>query len=456
MQSALRATLFALPLVFCSSTALQAQDLFEGFSRTDEAKPSGTYRTLSSGDSLGFDGLDVVRYASDGTVLSTIALSVPDPSVGAFLFPSFVAVSPDETMAFVGRTGCDSSFVNCSFGDLWFVDLLSEVATLHGPLTSNFDGILFDNQTAYVNAKPCAFGCANNEIHRVVAGTLGSTVVVSLVSEAGPVEMDAVGNLYVATVDANFPPQPGGTDLYWFAAADLAGGTTLTEADGFVLSAGLDGAVDLALDAGSGDVLLAGNFYQTDAQGEDATLNRIYAVTLEGQTHILYDGELGQTLSNLEVTDGDGSARMFGYQPASGGSFHFRSSEFVTFTSFDRTYTPQRPTLTASATGTTATLSVASGGAGDLVLFLYGPASFALMSEVPVLLPGLSHAPFFIGLNLPSTQLDFNGIALDANGAGTKTYTVPAMLPPSSYVAQALLLSASSGLPHATSIVAIL
>ena len=410
--------------------------------------------SLPSGEFLAFDGVVLRRFDSAAVVIGDVATIPADPAY-PFVFPSFVTISPDGATALVGRTGCDATFTDCDFGELWSVDLATGGTFLQSALLGGiFDAAFLDTSTAYVTAKPCGFGCSETTVYRTVVGVSGATDVALVPGAPGPVEFDVAGNLLVGTVDEGFPPAPGSSSVLVFPSQSIGGGLLLTTADAWTLAAGLEGASDLAVDDLTGDVFLAVNRFTVDVTGTDVSLNQVQL--LRGtDAPILFSGTAGWSLSNLEVSSGDGTARLFPFQPASGGSLSFRSSEFVTFGSVVRQYVPKRAGLTVGASSGTATMSVTAGGAGNIALFLYGPASSVLTTQFALSFANLSHAPYFVGLDLSQVTFDLQGLLLDGQGEGSRAYSVPQSVSAGTYGAQALLLDAGS-LPLGTTNVAIL
>lgn len=443
----------AVAVSFALCVTPTAQDSFPGFERTDIVRPAGAYTVLASGDILSFNGTAVERQTADGLSVATIA--VPATMDFPNVFTSFLTVSPDETTALVGRTGCNSDFSNCNFGDVWWVDLVNLTAQAHDDLPNNFDGALASSTTGYVSVKSCGFGCPTAEVVRVELGAPGFVDEVSYVGASGPIALAPSGDLVIGTVSNDFPPPAAGSEVYRFSAGDLGGATVLTEADGELVATGLIGAAAMQFDAATGDLFLLANRYQTTPQNEDITENLLYLIEPQGDVEVLFEGELGWTLGNLVVTPSNGVARLFRYQPAEGGRFSFRGTNYTTFASTDREYAPRRPELEVTSTGSTATVTVAGGGAGNVGLVFYRPAGSVLSPEVPVTLGGLSHAPWFFGLDPTVAVIDFGAIVFDANGDGAKSYAIPPTTPPATFAAQLMVLEGAVT-PIGTSNVAIL
>ncbi|MEX1023800.1 MAG: hypothetical protein WD226_01880 [Planctomycetota bacterium] len=432
---------FAAIALFTCLPVVQAQDDYDGFARTALARPVEPHAALPNGELLGFDGVALTRYDAALNPLSVVAIP-PDP-IYSVAFPSFVTVSPDGLQAFVGRTACNASFTDCDFGDLWSIDLATGAANFEGLLSGNFDGAFADGTTAFVSAKPCGFSCPHASVYRVALGSGALTEIVEIPGASGPVAVDVAGNLIVGTASDLFPPPAGASSVLLFPAADVTGGLLLTPADGFVLASGLEGATRLAVDRLTGDLFLAANRYEPDAMGNDATVNRVYLLE-GGESTVVFAGEPGWTLGNLEVEGGDGTARLFPYQPSTGGALRFRAVDYFAGISHFREYVPARPELTATALGGTAQLALAGAGDDNAVFLFLAPASASLATEVPLQLPAVLHAPLFLGLDPGLAVLDPAPLFTDGNGEAARNYAIPAGLPSGVYAAQGVLFSLSA------------
>jgi len=191
-----------------------------------------TIRGFADGSFIAFDGQHLERRSADGTLLQTYA-TLPFP-----VFASFVELSDDEAFAYIGES---------SQGTISEIDLTTGVQRVLTSLTFNFD-FAFDvvPGLAYVSAATGGFG--SNSIWRLdlVSGQVSEVITVPGFS--GPVEVDALGDVYVSVLDSGFPPTPGSSRVVRFSAAQVSAGVLLTEAQGTPHSAGFDNISSTELD----------------------------------------------------------------------------------------------------------------------------------------------------------------------------------------------------------------
>lgn len=158
---------------------------------------------------------------------------------------------------------------------------------------------------------------------------------------SGPIALGPTGELVYATQGTVFPPPPGQTDLLRLSpvqlAQVLAGGARLQQSDLQLVSRGLDGAYDLAIDA-------RGYAYVTDPNR--GQVQRVSLTTgVIDPIPALRTG--GVATTDLSLVAG-GAGRVFApFQPAEGGAL------FVTVPDWNAIRTdivrvrPQRPELHA-------------------------------------------------------------------------------------------------------------
>jgi hypothetical protein len=332
--------------------------------------------TLPGGDLIAFDGLTVAHHAADGGWLADLA------TFPGFVFPSFVELAPDASFVVVGES---------SYGDLFVVDLAQGGLTLVANLPFNYDAVFETPDDLLVSAAVCGFGCGN-DVARVSLSTGAVTTLAQLPGSSGPLALDAAGNLYYGTVSSLFPPPVGASDVLRFSAAQLTGTPVLTDADAMLFATGFDGASSLAYDPVLGQLYLAETSFGTGQ-------NRVLIVNgSPAQSTVVVDGVPFETIGNLEFDGGDGVAQFTGYQPATGGTLRYSTTDF--FSRWERNQVvTARPRLDLSGAG--------AAGAGSFTVdltdappagtgFLFFALTSSVLPETALTVPG--SPPLFTGL----------------------------------------------------------
>jgi hypothetical protein len=291
--------------------------------------PYDAYATLSSGERVDFDGIDVNLTADDGTVLAVLG------SVPSYVYPSFVRVDAAETFALVGES------LN---GDIFKVDLGGAGMTTLANLGYNFDAVFEDAAHVLVSAAPCGFFCGS-EIDRIDVTTGAKTLVAMLLGPSGPLARAASGDVYYSVQPPSYPPPDNTWSIIHWSHAQLTSGTVQTEASGTPFVTGLDGGSSLAFDAVYGHLFLTEAFYvgggrlrEFDASGQSV------------ETVVTSD----RYLSNLEFLYGPGPGSFQAFQPPNGVTLKFRSTDFSgAGDSNVLTDRPTRPIATMSGPGLT-------------------------------------------------------------------------------------------------------
>ena len=397
-------TLFGALLL---STGVHAQDVpASGFALEALAPPAALFSqtaTFSDGRYVVYDGQSVDLYAADGSFLQNLTV------FGAFGFPSFVRIDPDESFLIVAEsTNGTISEVNLAGGS-------GPVANLAFAYDAVFDGI----DTLLVSAATCGFGCGN-ELWRIDLTTGALTQFGQLPGASGPLALDEFGGLYYATVTDQFPVPAGQTDVLYWDAGVIAMGSFLTPANAQVIVSGLDGAVALVKDTSlGGGLYLTENFFPAFSR-----LIRVGATP--GSSEILLEARTGFTLGNLELDAGSGRADFAAYQPAEGGVLTLTSTDF-TATLDRQTLAPARAGLEVVGPGTTGPgpfdVNVQGGpplGLGFIYYCdqaLFDPMERAFLGFTP---------PLLLGLDLGTLgSVPGSPIALDMNGDGGNTFNNP-------------------------------
>lgn len=293
------------------------------------ANPLAAMTTLSGGDIVVFDGLQVTRHSADGAlvrVLGTLPLS---------LFPSFVLADPSESRLYIGES---------SNGGIYKLFLeTSATPDLITTLAFNYDAAMSTDRDLFVSAATCGLVCGS-EVWRVDLGSNQATLVARTPGPSGPLAFDSAGNLYYGTVSPLFPPPSGASDVWRWSAARLEGPDVLDLDDATMIGSGFSGASRLAHDPRTGWLYLMENNFGT---GE----NRIRRLRGSAATSpVLVEGRPFRSMGNLALRPGAGTARFRTFQPESGGTLTYTSTDFVA--SNERfAVRPQRPTATLVGPG---------------------------------------------------------------------------------------------------------
>ena len=369
-----------------------------GFQIQDVANPGGgSTRTLSNGDVIGFNGQTVTRFDSTGNVLQVLHTFPTSNFTGAF------AVDPTESFAIVGES---------SFGDVFRVDLNAGGAVFLANLFFNYDAEFAPDGSVYLSAATGGFG-ADNDLVRLDPLTGATTFVAHVLGASGPLSVDNNGNVFYATVSADFPAPSGFTDVLIFTAGSLASadcgvpGGCLDESDAIPYAFGFDGASDMAYDPQTGAVYMAENDFFSG-------LSRVWKVQSGSASSALpfVIEANGNWTSGLEILGNTGPAVLQAFQPTSSARLSYKSS------GARREVTARRPEVNLSGPGTTSaglvTLDVAAAEPGGLALLFYGPTSLVAGSES--VLPIANMTPLFSAMDLGSLTF---GALLTLDGAGT-------------------------------------
>jgi hypothetical protein len=416
------ATLLAIVFVSTSS----AQDaVASGFALTPQpftgATSASASVTLTNGEFVVFDGLDVRRYDASGALLDTLA------TLPGFAFPSFLLLDADEQQLFVGES---------SNGDIYriFTGFPSSLDLVVN-LPFNFDAALAPDGILYVSAATCGFTCGN-EIWRVDTQSGSADLVARVPGASGPVALDAEGGLLYGTASNQFPPPPGSSSIVRWSPVQLSrklganprlgfGGHAWLELDDAeVVGNGFTVAYRLARDPLSDQLFLVENDFSTGA-------NRIRWVRGDvAQSPVLVEGPAFRTMANVSFLPSLGDARFLPYQPAVGGTLVYTSTDFPLPPQtplIERTaIEPLRPAASLSGPGTSGPgeilLDLASGPPSGFARLAFGPSSTYSPLETAYPVNGL---PLFLGLAPATLGLGTTLYPLDAQGALTESFVNP-------------------------------
>lgn len=400
---------FCAALLAALSVPVLAQDVpAAGFTLGNAPFPGASSlaatTTLSNGDIVVFDGTHVRQYDSGGGFVLELG------SLPAFAFPSFVLADPSEQQLFIGES---------SSGAIYRLFLgLTAAPDFVVALPFNYDAALVDANALFVSAATCGFGCGN-EIWRVDLGTLQATLEATVGGASGPLAFDASGGLFYGTVSDFFPPPPDASAVLHWTASQLAAPAVLTQADAELVGDGFAGAARMAYDAEDGALFLAENHFASGA-------NRIRRVQgSAAQSPVLVEGRNGLALANLCFRSSASPALFGPYQPDSGGTLFYSTTDFVALVERIE-LTPLRPSASVSGPGTSGP------GPFDVALADGPPAGFARLFVCPsaryhavesaLLFRGL---PLHFGLDLPTTDSVPGLLPLDAQGHVAQGYLNP-------------------------------
>jgi len=379
---------FALPALALDTPA-------DGYELSALAYPtSGSVATLSNGDFVVFDGSTIDRYDASGAFQQNLV------TLGGFVFSSFLIVDPSETFVVAGES---------SNQEIFKVDLATGTTTPLTTLTFNYDAQFESANTIVVSAAAGGFG-APNEIHRVDTDTGATTLLATVPGPSGPVCVDAVGNVFYGTVDTNFPPPIGSTDVLRFAAASLTGAPVLDENDAIVAGSGFNGAGDLVCDPSTGDLYLAENDFVTGS-------NLIFRVgPTRATSEKLVDGTTFFTIGNLEFVGATGGAIFGPYQPDFGGTLRYTTTDFGSTNDRNRVR-PARPEVALSGPGAIGSgpfsVNLTGAPAGGVAAFVFGAQGLYSPVELPYFFGG---QPVLSGIDVGTVIV---GPVVGTSGSGT-------------------------------------
>lgn len=360
--------------------------------------------TLPNGEIIAFDGWTVARHAFDGDLIQILA------TLPSFVFPSFAVLAPSGAYVLIGES---------SNGDVFRVDLTRGDVSLVTNLFFNFDAAFEDDDHVIVSAASCGFGCGN-QLFRVTVSTGATVLVADVAGSSGPVAVHPGGDVYYATLAAAFPAPAGSTEVIRWDPALLDGITVRDETDATIVAAGFDGAAGLAIDPVLGDpYVLETNF--------GSGINRVRRVgTGPPDSPILVEGAPFLSMANLEFSAGDGKAFFRGFQPESGGTLRYSTTDF--FSVYERNQLePLRPPAFFTGPGTSGpgalTLELEDGPSNGLAFVIFGSSANCLPDEMGLFFPDFADVPLFTCLAPGKFRFDRSGpFFLDGAGDGSKTY----------------------------------
>lgn len=366
--------------------------------------PFSATTTLSSGELLTFDGLDLALFAPDGTLIRTVG-SLPQPT-----FASFVVVDHTEQIAYFGESstgGVYESFL-----------AVTAAPALVASLVFPYDAAVDASGALFVSAATCGIGCGN-EIWRIDTGTFDSRLVARVPGASGPIVFDDAGWLYYGTATGLFPPPPKPSAIFRWSATQLAGPVALDLDDAQFVGGAFVGAARLAFDSRTDALYVLENNFAT---GE----NRIRRVLGSADdSPVIVEGRSFFSMNNLVVRPGTDDPILRPFQPGSDAHVGYTTSDFVAPTErfVVRTLRPAAALSGPGLSGPGAVdLELTGGPPSGFARVLYGPS--ALWSPAEHVLP-LAGLPLFVGLHGPTAAVLPGVLVLDADGAVQQTFFNP-------------------------------
>ena len=261
-------------------------------SLSDLCSDGPSYASFLDGSYIVFDGMDIEHRGASGILLERFA------SFPSYRFPSFVTLNGDATKAYIGES---------SNGDVYELDLASGQLLPIANLTFNFDMTIDDAQNVgYISASTFGFGF--NSIHKIDLSTFAESEIVQVLGFSGPIALADGGDVLLGVLPDVFPFPPATTNVYRFAAADLAGSTLLTEADGTIEVPTLNGLSSMVYDGLGEQIILAET--NAGASGNDTV---IWKQRLGGAP--VQVAETAGFAGGLEFQDSGAGTEFGPYQP---------------------------------------------------------------------------------------------------------------------------------------------
>lgn len=376
-----------------------------GFQLTSAPSPSflAATCTLSSGDTVTFDGLEVKLWTPSGAFVRTLA------SLPAFTFASFVRETPDHLAVVFAESGDGSGLGGNVYRAL--LDGTSSVTLT--PLVFPYDAAFLPNGELIVTAATQGFNLGND--FALVGPTPAPAQLIGHVDgNSGPVAVARNGDVYYVTEAAGFSPPPGSSDvLRWTYATVLAHGP-LDTSNAITVATGFDGASSIAFSTVKGKLHLAENNYALNE-------HRIWRVgTTQANSKLIVTSD--DFVSGLRFANAGSPATFDAYQPDDGEHLLYSVSDYFAFDDVV-TVAPLRPVMSVSGPGVTGagyvTLKVDGGVPNGCALLTYCAQSAIAPSEGTFPLPKfLLFTPFS---HAQTVRFDFL-IPSDALGSSSITF----------------------------------
>lgn len=355
---------------------------------------TGIGATLSNGDLIEFDGLNLRRLDSSGALVQTYL------TLASAVFPSFVSVAPDESIALAGES---------SNGVIYKIELATGATT---PLTSlgfNYDAAFFSANEVVVSAGDSGLG---NDLIRVNTDTGLTSPIANVSGFSGPVEVGGNGQIFYGSTVQN--------DVLVFTATDVQSGMLLGDGDALVHSTGWDSVGYLEFDPLTKDLLLVENAF-----GSAPAIYRV--IGNKAGSELIASADSGLTIGKPQVFKGSAAATFESFQPSFGDRLVYQTTNFANSRIERFTAEPRRASVSVSGPGLLGFGSIEykvenALPSGTMILF-YGPSALAPMDESAVLFSSLP--PLFWNLDLGTQRFIPFFLPADANGTVSFTFFNP-------------------------------
>ena len=205
----MKSQLFGVVLTLCTLvSSAAATDVEPGLAESvlGFAPPLfGVSATFSTGAVIAFDGQLIERYSANGVLLQTYA------TLPAFVFPSFIVLSPNEAFAVAGES---------STGDILRIDIGTGAVTTLTSLANNYDAFIDPANDVFISAAASVSGM--NDLIRVDPSSGIPELLAQVPGFSGPIARRANGDLLLGLSDTP-------NRVISYTAAQLVGGVVLDE-----------------------------------------------------------------------------------------------------------------------------------------------------------------------------------------------------------------------------------
>jgi hypothetical protein len=355
--------------------------------------------TLPNGNRIVYDGATIWIEDDVGTFLQFLGNPTPQGT-----YPSFVEIDPTNTFALVGEN---------SNGGIYRVSVANGGPTLVGTIPFNYDLEYESATTVLVSAATCTpqFVCTNG-IYRLDITTGATTLLVMIDGYSGPVSRSSQGDVYVGLVPSSLASGAFSV-LKWSASQVANGPLPLTQAQASVFTGNLDGIAEMSFDPAYGELFVAGKVGGVEG---------IYEVD-RGGTLVGSVATTTASAGKIEVRDVPGEGVCAAFQPA-GSSLRYRTTDYMTATSYLTDVSPRRPVLASVQNGNgTMTCMMTGGQPNSPCLVISGNVSVYSGTES---VHDLSSYLLWTGIPFNMIRRAGLGFMTDAAGSGSFTFNNPA------------------------------
>ena len=362
--------------------------------------------TLASGESVTFDGLQVVLWSPTGAFERLLA------TLPAFTYASFVRETPDHLAVVFAESG-DGSGLG---GNVYRALLDGSSSITLTALVFPYDAAFLPNGELIVTAATQGFNAGND--FALVGPTPAPAVLIGHVDgNSGPIAVARNGDVYYVTEAAGFSPPPGSSDVLRWTYANVLAHGPLDTTNAITVATGFDGASSIAFSPVKGKLHIAENNYALNE-------HHIWRVGTSKATSKLIVTST-DFISSLRFANAGGDATFDAYQPDSGERLLYSVSDYFAYDDIV-TVTPKRPVLSVAGPGVlgtgNVTLTVDGGVPNGSALLTYCTQSAIAPIESAIQFPKfLHHTPFSLSQTVRFTFL----LPSDANGTTNVTFYNP-------------------------------